>query len=98
MAKAKAKGKGVRVTVRGAVQGVGFRYTTVERAHELGVLGWVRNEDDGSVLVQAEGPDEAVDALVEWLGEGPPGASVSDLEVAKSKVEGHEQFAIRGVS
>ncbi len=64
MAKAKAKGKGVRATVRGSVQGVGFRYTTVERAHELGVLGWVRNEDDGTVLVHAEGPAEAVDALV----------------------------------
>jgi DNA ligase D-like protein (predicted 3'-phosphoesterase) len=98
MAKAKAKGKGVRVTVRGGVQGVGFRYTTVERAHELGVLGWVRNEDDGTVLVHAEGPDEAVDALVEWLGKGPPGAAVSGVEVEKSKVEGHEQFAIRGVS
>jgi DNA ligase D-like protein (predicted 3'-phosphoesterase) len=98
MAKAKAKGKGVRATVRGSVQGVGFRYSTVERAHELGVLGWVRNEDDGTVLVHAEGPDEAVDALVEWLGEGPPGALVEEVEVAKGKVEGHEQFAVRGVS
>lgn len=95
---AKAKGKGVRATVRGDVQGVGFRYLTVERAQELGVLGWVRNEDDGTVLVHAEGPDEAVDALVEWLGEGPPGAKVEEVEVEKGKVEGHEQFAIRGVS
>jgi DNA ligase D-like protein (predicted 3'-phosphoesterase) len=94
----KAKGKGVRVTVRGAVQGVGFRYEAVKRAGELGVLGWVRNEDDGTVAVQAEGPDEAVDAMVEWLGEGPRGAAVTGVEVAKTKVEGHEQFAIRGVS
>jgi DNA ligase D-like protein (predicted 3'-phosphoesterase) len=98
MAKAKAKGKAVRATVRGSVQGVGFRYLTVERAHELGVLGWIRNEDDGTVLVHAEGPDEAVDALVEWLGEGPPGAKVEEVAVEKGKVEGHEQFAIRGVS
>jgi DNA ligase D-like protein (predicted 3'-phosphoesterase) len=98
MAKAKAKGKGVRVTVRGSVQGVGFRYSTVERARELGVLGWVRNEDDGTVVVHAEGPDEAVDALVEWLGEGPPGAAVDELDVETKKVEGHERFAIRGVS
>jgi DNA ligase D-like protein (predicted 3'-phosphoesterase) len=94
----KKKGKGVRVSVSGGVQGVGFRYLTVERAAELGVLGWVRNEDDGSVLVHAEGPDEAVDALVEWLGEGPPGAAVSEVAVEKGKVEGHEQFAVRGVS
>ena len=94
----KAKGKGVRVTVRGRVQAVGFREAAVARAGELGVLGWVRNEDDGTVLVQAEGPDEAVDAFVEWLGEGPRGAGVEGVEVEKSKVEGHEQFAIRGVS
>jgi len=94
----KAKGIGVRVRVRGGVQGVGFRYQAVERAGELGVLGWVRNEDDGSVLVQAEGSDEAVDAFVAWLGEGPPGAVVEEVEVGKGKVEGHEQFAIRGVS
>lgn len=94
----KAKGKGVRVTVRGTVQGVGFREATVARAGELGVLGWVRNEDDGAVVVQAEGPEEAVDALVEWLGEGPRGAEVAEVGVEKTKVEGHEQFAIRGVA
>ena len=91
-------GKGVRATVRGRVQGIGFRETAVRRADDLGVLGWVRNEDDGTVLVHAEGPDEAVDALVAWLGEGPRGASISEVEIAKGKVEGHEQFAIRGVS
>jgi DNA ligase D-like protein (predicted 3'-phosphoesterase) len=96
--KGKAKGKGVRATVRGQVQGVGFRYTAVERAGEFGVLGWVRNEDDGTVLVHAEGPDEAVDALVEWLREGPRGAVIEEVAVEKGKVEGHEQFAVRGVS
>jgi DNA ligase D-like protein (predicted 3'-phosphoesterase) len=80
------------------VQGIGFREATVRRAGRLGVRGWVRNEDDGTVLVHAEGPEEAVDALVEWLGEGPRGAAVSGVEVEKGKVEGHEQFAIRGVA
>lgn len=84
--------------VLGRVQGVGFRDAAVRRAGELGVLGWVRNGDDGTVLVQVEGADEAVDSLVEWLGEGPRGAVVEGVEVEKGKVEGHEQFAIRGVS
>ncbi len=87
----------MRATVRGQVQGVGLREATVREARELGVMGWVRNEDDGTVVVHAEGPDEAVDALVEWLGAGPRGAAVEAVEVEKSKVEGHEQFAIRGV-
>src|ERR1700743_1419622 len=94
----KAKGKGVRVTVRGRVQAVGFREAAVARAGELGVLGWVRNEDDGTVLVQAEGPDEAVDAFLEWLGEGPPGAAVEGVGVRKGRAEGQERSAIRGVS
>ncbi|HVO55220.1 MAG TPA: DNA polymerase ligase N-terminal domain-containing protein [Solirubrobacterales bacterium] len=88
----------VRAVVRGDVQGVGFRYETVERARGLGVLGWVRNEDDGSVRVHAEGREEDIAALLEFLGAGPPGARVEDLEVEKTKVEGHEQFAVRGVA
>jgi DNA ligase D-like protein (predicted 3'-phosphoesterase) len=88
----------VRVAVRGGVQGVGFRYVTVERAGELGLLGWVRNEDDGSVRIHAEGAEEAITELVAFLGAGPPGARVDDVEVEQAKVEGHEQFAVRGVA
>jgi bifunctional non-homologous end joining protein LigD len=90
--------KAVRVTVRGKVQEVFFRRSTVERADALGVLGWVRNEEDGSVAVHAEGPEVAVDELLEFLREGPPGAAVEEVEVVELKVEGHEQFALRGVA
>ena len=61
-------------------------------------MGWVRNAEDGTVLVHAEGPEVAVERLVEFLGEGTRAARVEDVEVEKAKVEGHEQFAIRGVS
>ena len=88
----------IRAVVRGRVQGVGFRDATVRKARDLGVMGWVRNEDDGSVRVHAEGPEEAVAAVVELLREGPPGARVDDVEIESAKVEGHEQFAVRGVS
>src|SRR5215510_4835499 len=90
--------KAVRATVRGGVQGVGFREATVRAATRSGVLGWVRNAEDGSVLVHAEGPEAAVGELLEFLGEGPRGAQVAGVEVEEVKVEGHEQFAIRGVS
>lgn len=89
----------MRARVRGRVQGVGFRYTTVERARELGVQGWVRNEDDCSVAVHAEGEEAAVERLLAFLREGPPGAVVEEVEVEPlKKPEGHEQFAVRGVS
>jgi DNA ligase D-like protein (predicted 3'-phosphoesterase) len=88
----------VRALVRGDVQGVGFREATVRRAHELGALGWVRNGEEGEVLVHAEGPEPAVEELTAFLREGPPAARVAEAAVEPVKVEGHEQFAIRGVS
>jgi len=84
--------------VRGEVQGVGCRDATLRRARRLGVMGWVRNGEDGSVLVHAEGPEPAVDDLMAFLREGPAAARVSDVAIESVKVEGHEQFAIRGVS
>jgi acylphosphatase len=93
-----AGAKAVRVVVRGDVQGVGYRDATVQRARELGVMGWARNGEEGDVLVHAEGPEAAVEELIAFLREGPPGAQVAELAIEPVKVEGHEQFAIRGVS
>jgi DNA ligase D-like protein (predicted 3'-phosphoesterase) len=88
----------IRACVRGDVQGVGFRDATVRRARELGVRGWVRNGDDGAVRVHAEGPAGAVGELASFLRRGPRLARVDDVAVEDVKVEGHEQFAVRGVS
>ena len=90
--------RAVRLHVAGAVQGVGFRAATLRRAHALGVAGWVRNEPDGTVAVHAEGPRDAVGRLLEFLAQGPPGAQVGELVTADVRVEGHEQFAVRGIS
>lgn len=58
--------------VHGMVQGVGFRYSTQHEAQRLGVTGYARNLDDGSVEVLACGDAEKVDALVTWLKAGGP--------------------------
>ena len=88
----------VRAVVSGKVQAVGYRDATLGQAHRLGVMGWVRNGEDDSVLVHAEGPKLAVEELISFLREGPPAARVSDVATESVKVEGHEQFTIRGVS
>jgi len=98
MASGKSESVAARVVISGHVQGVFFREATVARARELGVMGWVRNAEDGTVLVHAEGPGDAVDELLSFLREGPSAARVAGVEVERLKVEGHEQFAIRGVS
>ncbi|HXR31886.1 MAG TPA: DNA polymerase ligase N-terminal domain-containing protein [Solirubrobacterales bacterium] len=88
----------VRATVGGRVQGVGYREMTLRRARRLQVMGWVQNAADGTVLVHAEGPRRAVEKLVAFLEEGPPAAQVAEVKTENVKVEGHEQFAVRGVS
>ena len=97
-AKADKAEAAARATVRGRVQGVGFRDATVRRAHELGALGWVRNADDGKVLVHVEGDESVVEQLLAFLRDGPRGAQVDGVDVEYVKAEGHEQFAVRGVS
>jgi DNA ligase D-like protein (predicted 3'-phosphoesterase) len=88
----------IRAAVGGAVQGVGFREAAVAAAQELGVLGWIRHGEDGTLAVHGEGAAAAVEAFTAFLREGPPGARVDAVETAAVRPEGHEQFAIRGVS
>jgi DNA ligase D-like protein (predicted 3'-phosphoesterase) len=78
---------GVATAIRAV--GQGNAEAVASRARELGVLGWVREDDDGATRVHAEGDADAVQALVDELG--------ADAQTEKAKVEGHEQFAIRGV-
>jgi acylphosphatase len=79
---------GVRVIVRGVVQGVGYRFFALRRATALGLAGWVRNRADGSVEVMAEGPAAAVESLLGLLREGPPGARVTGFEETRGPAEG----------
>jgi acylphosphatase len=71
----------VYLKVSGRVQGVFFRASTAARAQDLGVTGWVRNHHDGTVEVVAEGKRAAVDQLLVWCRQGPPGARVEHLEI-----------------
>lgn len=73
--------RAVSFSVRGRVQGVGFRYAAVRRARALGLAGWVRNEADGSVSGFAQGQAAALNQFKEWLGRGPAGCSVMGLAV-----------------
>jgi acylphosphatase len=66
--------------VRGRVQGVGFRWSTVQRARDLGLEGSVWNRPDGAVEVHVRGSADSLAALVGWLGEGPRHAKVDHVE------------------
>ena len=66
--------------ITGRVQGVGFRNFTQMRARQLGVSGWVRNENDGSVRLEAEGPRAALEDLLEAIHDGPRTARVRAVD------------------
>lgn len=68
-----------RFTVHGRVQGVFYRASTREQAVRLGLTGWARNQADGSVEVLACGAPASLDALEDWLHQGPPDAAVSSV-------------------
>jgi DNA ligase D-like protein (predicted 3'-phosphoesterase) len=84
-----------RICVAGEVSGVALREDVRSRARRLGLLGWVRLMEDGTVCAHTEGKRRAIDHLVNSLRAMAGVDSVSDRPV---RVEGHEQFAIRGVS
>jgi acylphosphatase len=83
-----------RVRVSGRVQGVFFRDSTREKAQELGLSGYVKNNPDGDVEALFEGPKEAVEEMVRWCGQGPPHASVENVEAnyeqARDDLKGFE--------
>jgi acylphosphatase len=81
--------------VTGRVQGVSYRAATASEARRLGVVGWVRNRADGSVELEAEGPDDRVAALLAWCAQGPPAARVAAVAVEeRSPTGGEAGFAV----
>jgi acylphosphatase len=72
-----------------------FRDSTQERARTEGVAGWVRNRDDGAVEAVFEGPNDAVQRMLEFCREGPDRADVNDVDVHDEEPEGHDGFQVR---
>jgi acylphosphatase len=83
------------VFVSGRVQGVTYRATTRREAIEQGVDGWVRNLADGRVEAVFEGPESAVEEMLEYCHAGPMRARVDDVTVEYEPPEGIEGFEIR---
>jgi DNA ligase D-like protein (predicted 3'-phosphoesterase) len=88
----------MRASVSWTVQDADFPAAVRARALELGLLGWVREAEDGTTAVHAEGAPASLEALAAFMRVGPPNATVAEVVVEEVPVEGHEQFAIRGVS
>jgi acylphosphatase len=75
----------VHVLISGKVQGVWYRASTKQKADELGVLGWVRNTDNGCVEAVFEGEKAKIDEMIAWCWIGPQKAQVSDIKILSSR-------------
>lgn len=85
-----------RVTVKGIVQGVSFRYYTVEKAAQYNVHGWVKNLLNGDVRGCFEGEDTDVEALIDWCRTGPHRARVDEVIVEPEEYIGEfRDFRVR---
>ena len=83
------------VIVIGRVQGVFYRSSTKNKADQLGIMGWVRNESDGSVRMELEGMEERVAEMIEWCRQGPLYARVENLVMEQLDLKDYKDFEVR---
>jgi len=82
------------IKIQGVVQGVFFRASTKQKAEELAIKGFVRNEADGSVYVEAEGGEQELKQFIAWCQHGPPRAEVRQFDLREGSPKGYSQFII----
>ena len=82
--------KTVHMVVHGLVQGVGFRYYTRVSAQRAGLAGWVRNREDDTVEIHAEGPEERLKLFIQAIRRGPSHSRVTKVDVTWEPAVGHQ--------
>lgn len=87
--------KHLNITIYGLVQGIFFRASTKRVADQLGIKGFVRNEPNGSVYIEAEGEKSSLDKFLNWCKQGPSAAQVEKVEVREGKPQNFTNFQIK---
>lgn len=87
--------KSIRLIVSGKVQGVFFRDSTRRKAQELGLSGYARNLPDGNVEVVAEGPEEKINELIQFIKNNPGHSKVKEIKINHKELENFNGFEIK---
>jgi acylphosphatase len=87
--------KSLSITIRGHVQGVGFRYHARAKAMELLLTGFVRNQPDGTVFIEVVGEDLVVDEFVAWCRQGPRWARVDSVDIQSVETRNYAEFTVK---
>ncbi|WP_131536308.1 acylphosphatase [Pedobacter nototheniae] len=89
-----SKVKHINIVVSGKVQGVFFRASTKAVADQMGIKGFVKNEKDGSVYIEAEAEQFILDAFIDWCKEGPEKSKVENVEVTDGEFKNYRNFEV----
>ena len=87
--------KNIHLRIHGRVQGVFFRSNTELKAREFNITGFVRNDPDGTVVIEAEGEEGALESFLKWCHKGPKGADVKKIETEEGEIMHFTVFEIR---
>lgn len=87
--------RSIKIKVSGRVQGVGFRYHTMQMAMANNINGFIKNMPDASVYIEASGPDEEIELFIEWCRNGPKWAYVEKVEVSEINEKAFLGFTIK---
>jgi len=82
------------LTLQGDVQGVGLRWSCRSRAWWHGLGGWVRNDAQGTVSLEIEGSEQAVNRFIDWLRQNPGYARIDKLTIEEQAPTGAKQFKV----
>lgn len=86
----------VKIIVTGDVQGVFYRHFAKKTAEKMGITGWAKNENDGSVTIVAQGSKEQIERYIEWAKAGSPMSKVENVTVEEiPKEEGLLGFGVK---
>jgi len=85
----------IYIKITGRVQGVGFRYHTKKIAEKLKISGFVRNNYDGSVIIEASGEFDYITQFTNWCYEGPAWSHVENVEVSENKTRYSGSFSVK---
>ncbi|MBN1415376.1 MAG: acylphosphatase [Bacteroidales bacterium] len=83
-----------KIIIHGSVQGVGFRYSARKIAYHLGINGFVRNLPDGSVFIEAEGHEDAMEEFIRWCHTGPSRAIIQSVSIEEGPPVQFSEFKI----
>lgn len=86
--------KALSIIVSGKVQGVFYRASTKAVADQIGIKGFVKNQKDGTVCIEAEGDASLIEDFIDWCKYGPDDAKVEDIQIEEIEVKNYRNFDV----